>query len=78
MPFASINPKTQGTIPEIFENIFWELDGFENLSFFESASFKYFQFFFPSFPWKSVKVSWAARMGWNFDDYHGYPRSQLK
>ena len=28
--------------------------------------------FFASFQWKSVKVSWAARVGRNFDDYPGF------
>ena len=39
------------------------IGGFENLSFFECAIL----IFFSSFPWKSVKVYWLARMGQNFD-----------
>ena len=34
--------------------------------------FIFFFLFFASSPWKSVKVSWAARMGQNFDDYPGF------
>ena len=30
------------------------------------------QIFFSSSPWNSVKVSWVARMGRNFDDYPGF------
>ena len=39
--------------------LFLRIGSFENLSLFESAILK--------FPWKSVKVSWLARLGPNFN-----------
>ena len=64
---------TEGAIHEIFTKKYWELSILKN-SVFLSQPFWIFFFqrkknFFASFPWKSVKVSWAARMGRNFDDY---------
>ena len=44
--------------------IFWELAELKNSVFLSRP--------FCSSPWKSVKVSWAARMGRNFDDYPGF------
>jgi hypothetical protein len=41
------------------------IGGFENLSFFDSAILIFFYS-------KSVKGSWLARMGQNFDDYPGF------
>ena len=51
--------------PWNFGENFLRIGGVENLSFFESAIL----IFFASSPWKLVKVSWATRMGRNFDDY---------
>ena len=69
--FASINTTNPKTNPWNFCKKVSRIGSFENLSFFNSAILKifliFFDFFFASFPWKSVKVSWLARMGWNFD-----------
>ena len=49
------------------------LKGIEKLRFFESANFEFFLLnFFSLSPLKSAKVSWAGRMGPNFDDYPGF------
>jgi hypothetical protein len=60
MSFASISTTNPRSNPWNFHEIFSRIGGFENLS-----SFGHFIFF--SFPWKSVKVSWIARLGQNFD-----------
>ena len=76
MPFASINPTNPRTNPWNFREEILRIGDFENLSFFESAilkkKFKKIIYFFPSSPWRLVKVSWVARMGRNFDDYPGF------
>jgi hypothetical protein len=73
MPFASINTTNSRTNPWHFCEIF-----FENWQFWKSQFFwvGHFEFKkkkkkFASFSWKQVKVSWLARLGWNFEDYLG-------
>ena len=62
--------KFQGPIFEIFAKKVWELAILKNSVFFELAILDlFFNFFFASFLWKSVKGSWISRMGQNFDDY---------
>ena len=53
---------------------FLRIGGFENLTFFESAILNFFlpkKNCFASFPWKSVKVYWLARIAQNFDQAKG-------
>ena len=76
MSFASIN----STIPRInpcnFHKNILKVGDFEKLSFFESAIlflfFKKNNAFFLLHPHENQSVSWAARMGRNFDDYPGF------
>ena len=66
-PLHQFTLLTQGPIPEIFVKKYWELAVLKNSVFFVSAIL-----FFCFIPMKSVKVSWVAKMGRNFDDYPGF------
>ena len=61
----------QGPIPKIFGKRYWELEELK-ISGFWVGHFSKNITFFSSSPWKSVKVSWVARMGPNFNDYPGF------
>ena len=66
MPFASIYPTDQSTNPWIFHEKYWEVAVLKNSVFLSRPFWNFlFQIFFSSSPWKSVKVSWLARMGRN-------------
>ena len=47
---------------------FWKTCFFLSLPFWNLT----FKNIFSSIPWESVKGSWVARMGQNFDDYPGF------
>ena len=70
MPFASINP-TLGKIHEIFMKKYWELAELENELFLVG----HFDFFFASFPWKSVQIYMVEWMGPNFEVFPGFPEN---
>ena len=73
--------RRQGPISEFFAKEFWELAILKNPGFFSWPFWKKKSkiFFFASFPWKSVKVSWVARMHRNFDDYSvSSPKQKLR
>ena len=65
MPFASINHTNSKTNPRNFHQKNLRFGGFENLRFFLIGHLekKIKKKFFASFPWKSVKVSWVAKLG---------------
>ena len=68
---------TKGPIYKNFEKKYWELVELKN-SVFLSRPFLFLfskKNIFASSPWKSVKVSWAARMDWNFDDFPDFQKN---
>ena len=61
---SDISSKTG--VGQPFENYFWELAILKSSVFWVGQFEFFFQIFFPSFPWKQVKVYWLARMGQKF------------
>ena len=64
----------------VLQNRQFSIGDFEKLSFFESAILNFFfqkkNFFFASFPLKSVQIYMVEWMGRNFDVFFGFPGFQ--